>query len=87
MHGTVPSRVLQLSLQLSCTSAAGVPEQLYKLLSDAHTLLHVLHLAAIQQQTIGKELGLDQASSPVAHRMVEIVATFGYVQLETAHSL
>jgi hypothetical protein len=60
-----------------------VPEQLYKLLSDPHTLLHVLHLAAIQQQAIRKELGSDPASSPIADRILEILATSGYVQLET----
>jgi hypothetical protein len=59
--------------------AAGVPEQLYNLLSHPHTLLHALHLANEQLRLSEQELGLKPGPSPAADQIADLLATFKQV--------
>jgi hypothetical protein len=65
---------------LSHLLAAGVPERLFKLLSDPHTLVHALHLAHKQLGLLEQRIGIPAGPSPVAERVAELLALHGYVQ-------
>jgi hypothetical protein len=65
----------------STYAVAGVPAQLYHLLSDQHTLLHVLYAAHTQFQLAASEAGFDTGRCWIANYMALLLASRGYVQI------
>jgi hypothetical protein len=73
LHGRVIKR-----LPISPACATGVPERLFQLLSEPHTLVHALHLGYKQLRVLESQLGKSPSStSYAADRVLELLATTG----------